>query len=54
MAEVAIDYYKNGPSLLAKYLPFWLAIYTRRTISVLIATLAIVLPVFGFAPRLYG
>jgi hypothetical protein len=54
MAQIAIDYYKDGPSLLAKYLPFWLAIYTRRTIAVLIATLAIVLPVFGFAPRLYG
>jgi hypothetical protein len=54
MAQVAIDYYKNGPSLLAKYLPFWVAIYTRRTIALLIATLAIVLPVFGFAPRLYG
>ncbi|MFZ0671216.1 MAG: TAXI family TRAP transporter solute-binding subunit [Pseudolabrys sp.] len=54
MAQIAIDYYKDGPSLLAKYLPFWLAIYTRRTIAVLIATLAIILPVFGFAPRLYG
>jgi hypothetical protein len=54
MAQIAIDYYKNGPSLLAKYLPFWLAIYTRRTIALLIATLAIVLPAFGFAPRLYG
>ena len=30
MAQIAIDYYKNGPSLLAKYLPFWLAIYTRE------------------------
>jgi TRAP-type uncharacterized transport system substrate-binding protein len=54
MAQIAIDYYKNGPSLLPKYLPFWMAIYTRRTIALLIATLAIVLPVFGFAPRLYG
>jgi hypothetical protein len=31
-----------------------MATYTRRTIALLIATLAIVLPVFGFAPRLYG
>src|SRR5262249_40093135 len=54
MAQIAIDYYKDGPSLLPKYLPFWMAIYARRTIAVLIATLAIVLPVFGFAPRLYG
>ena len=54
MAQIAIDYYKDGPSLLPKYLPFWMAIYARRTIALLIATLAIVLPVFGFAPRLYG
>jgi hypothetical protein len=54
MAQIAVDYYKDGPSLLAKYLPFRMAIYARRTIALLIATLAIVLPVFGFAPRLYG
>ena len=54
MAQIAIDYYKDGPSLLPRYLPFWMAIYARRTIALLIATLAIVLPVFGFAPRLYG
>ena len=54
MAQIAVDYYKDGPSLLPKYLPFWMAIYARRTIALLIATLAIVLPVFGFAPRLYG
>jgi len=54
MAQIAIDYYKDGPSLLPKYLPFWMAVYARRTIALLIATLAVVLPVFGFAPRLYG
>lgn len=54
MAQIAVDYYKNGPSLLPKYLPFWMAIYAQRTIALLIATLAIILPVFGFAPRLYG
>ncbi|MGC2824383.1 MAG: TAXI family TRAP transporter solute-binding subunit [Pseudolabrys sp.] len=54
MAQIAINYYKNGPSVLPKYLPFWMAIYAQRTIALLIATLAIVLPIFGFAPRLYG
>ena len=54
MAQIAVDYYKDGPSLLPKYLPFRMATYARRTIALLIATLAIVLPVFGFAPRLYG
>ena len=54
MSQIAIDYYKNGPSFLQEYLPFWMAIYARRTIALLIATLAIVFPVFGFAPKLYG
>jgi TRAP transporter TAXI family solute receptor len=54
VAPVAIEYYRNGPSLLPKYLPFWTSIYVQRTIAFLIATLAIVFPAFGFAPRLYG
>jgi len=54
VAPVAIEYYRNGPSLLPKYLPFWMSIYVQRTIAFLIATLAIVFPAFGFAPRLYG
>jgi TRAP-type uncharacterized transport system substrate-binding protein len=54
VASVAIDYYKNGPSLLAKYLPLWTTIYAQRTIAFLVATLAVVFPAFGFAPRLYA
>ena len=54
VATVAIDYYKNGPSLLAKYLPLWMTIYAQRTIAFLVATLAIAFPVFGFTPRLYA
>ena len=54
VATVAIDYYKNGPSLLAKYLPLWMTIYVQRAIAFLLATLAIAFPVFGFAPRLYA
>ena len=54
MSQIAIDYYKNGPSLLPKYLPFWMTIYTQRAIAFLVASAAIVFPVFGFAPRLYA
>ena len=54
VSQIAIDYYRNGPSLLPKYLPFWMTIYAQRTIAFLLASLAIVLPVFGFAPRLYA
>jgi len=53
VSQIAIDYYKNGPSLLQEYLPFWMSIYARRMIAFLVAMLAIVFPVFSFAPRLY-
>ncbi len=54
MSQIALDYYKNGPSFLQAYLPFWMAIYARRVIAFSVAALAIALPVFSFAPRLYG
>jgi len=54
VSQIAIEYYKNGPSLLQQYLPFWISIYARRAIAFVVAALAIALPVFSFAPRLYG
>jgi len=54
MSQIAVDYYKNGPSFLQQYLPFWMSIYARRAIAFVIAAFAIALPVFSFAPRLYG
>ncbi len=53
VSSVAIEYYRNGPSLLAKYLPLWTTTYVQRTIAFLVAGLAIIFPAFGFAPRLY-
>jgi TRAP-type uncharacterized transport system substrate-binding protein len=54
MAEEAIDYYKNGPSIFQRYLPFWMINYAKRLIAVLLAVFAIVIPIFTYAPRLYG
>jgi hypothetical protein len=53
VSRIAADYYKNGPSFLAQYLPFWMTVYAQRTIAFIVATLAIVFPAFSFAPRLY-
>jgi hypothetical protein len=53
MSPVAVEYYRNGPSLLAEYLPLWRTTYVQRTIAFLVAALAILFPVFGIAPRLY-
>ena len=53
VSRIAADYYRNGPSFLARYLPFWMTVYAQRAIAFIVAALAIVFPVFGFAPRLY-
>lgn len=53
MAEAARDYYKNGPSLLHRYLPFWIANYARRALAILVTVVAIVVPIFSYAPRVY-
>ncbi|HEY7218339.1 MAG TPA: TAXI family TRAP transporter solute-binding subunit [Candidatus Binatia bacterium] len=54
MAQEAVDYYKNGPSFLERYLPFWMINYTKRVIAVLLATFAVIVPLFTYAPRLYA
>ena len=53
MAETAVDFYKNGPSFLNRYFPFWVTHYAQRSIAVLTAVIAIALPLFSFAPKLY-
>jgi uncharacterized protein len=54
MAEEAIDFYKDGPSLLQRYLPFWTINYVKRVVAILVTVIAIVIPVFTFAPKLYN
>jgi hypothetical protein len=53
IAQSARDFYKNGPSFLNRYLPFWMTSYAQRIIAVLIAVIAIVVPLFNYAPKLY-
>jgi hypothetical protein len=53
VAENAHDCYKNGPSFLQRYLPFWVASYARRLLAILITVLAIAVPVFSYAPKVY-
>src|SRR4029079_15630678 len=37
MAEAAVDFYKNGPSFLNRYLPFWMVSHVQRLLAVLLA-----------------
>lgn len=52
MAEGALYFYRNGPSMVNRYLPFWLANYMQRAAAI-IAAVAIGLPALSYTPRLY-
>jgi hypothetical protein len=54
MTEEAVDYYKNGPSFLQRYLPFWMINYAKRVAAIVVAAVAIVIPLFTFTPKLYA
>ena len=53
VADEAREYFKNGPSILNRYLPFWITNYVKRAIAVLLTAIAIILPLFSYGPRLY-
>jgi TRAP-type uncharacterized transport system substrate-binding protein len=53
MAASAQDFYRNGPAFLQRYLPFWFASYARRIFAILVTLLAITVPVFSYAPKVY-
>lgn len=53
VAQTALDFYKNGPPLLNKYLPSWIVPPAQRLFALLLATGAIVFPVFSLAPKLF-
>jgi TRAP-type uncharacterized transport system substrate-binding protein len=53
MAEDAVDFYRNGPSLLQRYLPFWMISYAKPVAAILIATFAVVIPLLTYGPKLY-
>ena len=53
VAASAIDFYKNGPSYLQRYLPLWMTVHAQRAIAVIVAAIAIGLPVFHYLPLLY-
>jgi TRAP-type uncharacterized transport system substrate-binding protein len=54
MAEEAVDYYRNGPSFLQRYLSFWMINYAKRVAAVLVTAVAIIIPLFTFTPKLYA
>jgi len=53
VARDAEKFYKNGPPLLQRYMPFWLANVFERMWVVLVALGALVLPLSRIVPPLY-
>lgn len=53
VSPVAEKFYKNGPPLLQRYLPFWLANFFGRMWVVVVALGALVLPLSRIIPPLY-
>lgn len=53
LAPEADRYYRNGPPLLQRYLPFWLANLVDRMWVVLVSIIAILIPLSRVVPPLY-
>ena len=47
-------YYKSGKPFLQRYLPFWAATLIDRMVVMLVPLLAVLVPLFKFAPQIYG
>ena len=53
LAKEAERYYRNGPPLLQRYLPFWLANLIERMWVVLVSIIAVLIPLARVVPPLY-
>ena len=53
LAKEAQRYYQNGPPLLQRYLPFWLANLIDRMWPVLVTIVAVLIPLSRMVPPLY-
>ncbi len=54
LSKDAEHYYKSGPPLLQRYLPFWLATLIDRAALVLLPLLAVLIPVLRAVPQIYN
>jgi len=54
LSKEAERYYKSGKPFLQRYLPFWAATLIDRMVVMLVPLIAVLVPLFKFAPQLYG
>jgi len=50
----ARQFYKTGPPLLQRHLPFWLAVLVEQLLVLAIPLLGVLYPILRFAPAVYG
>ncbi|MDP3514829.1 MAG: TAXI family TRAP transporter solute-binding subunit [Sulfuritalea sp.] len=53
-SKEAARYYTSGKPFLQRYMPFWAATLIDRMVVMLVPLLAVLFPLFKFAPQLYG
>src|SRR5258706_1820940 len=53
LSPTAEAFYRSGPSFWQRYTSFWLTSLLNRIVFFVIPVVAALIPVFGFAPRLY-
>jgi TRAP-type uncharacterized transport system substrate-binding protein len=54
LSKEAERYYKSGRPFLQRYLPFWAATLIDRMVVMVVPLLAVLIPLFKFAPQIYG
>jgi TRAP-type uncharacterized transport system substrate-binding protein len=54
LSKEAARYYKSGKPFLQRYLPFWAATLIDRMVVMVVPLLAVLIPLFKFAPQIYG
>ena len=54
LSKEAVRYFKSGDPFLQRYLPFWLAVITGRTLVLLIPIIGIAYPLLRSTPALYA
>jgi TRAP-type uncharacterized transport system substrate-binding protein len=54
LSKEAGRYYTSGKPFLQRYLPFWAATLIDRMMVMLLPLLAVLFPLFKFAPQIYG
>jgi TRAP transporter TAXI family solute receptor len=53
LADEAKRYYKSGPPLLQRYLPFWIAVLVERLFVLIVPVVVLLLPLLKVAPSVY-